>query len=106
MFHHWLGAQQDGLVTGESPYWYGIDQYLYYTINDCWKAGLRFEWFRDEDGTRVGLNRPSNPNNPPFVGDFYSLSFGVNWQPRTNFMLRPEIRTDWYDGDAQRAAVR
>ena len=63
---------------------------------------MRFEWFRDEDGTRVGLNRPSNPNNPPYVGDFYALSLGLNWKPRTNLLLRPEIRTDWYDGDAQR----
>jgi hypothetical protein len=102
VFHHWLGAQQDGTVTGSTAYWYGVDQYLYYTINNCWKAGLRFEWFRDEDGTRVGLNRASNPNNPPYPGDFYSLSLGVNWTPTTNLMVRPEIRSDWYDGDAAR----
>ena len=80
-------------------FWYGLDQYLYYTINDCWKSGLRFEWFRDEDGTRVGLNRPSNPNNVPFVGNFYSVSAGVNWSPTSNLMVRPEIRYDWFNGD-------
>ena len=74
VFHHWLGVQQDGVSRGDTAYWYGVDQYLYYTINDCWKAGARFEWFRDEDGTRVGLNRPSNLNNVPYMGDFYSLS--------------------------------
>lgn len=100
VFHHWLGAQQDGALDGGAAYWYGIDQYLYYSINNCWKAGARFEWFRDEDGTRVGLNRPSNPNNGPYVGDFYSLALGLNWKPRTNLMVRPEIRYDWYDGDA------
>ena len=78
--------QQEGTFTGETAYWYGVDQYLYYTINNCWKAGARFEWFRDEDGTRVGLNRASNPNNPPYAGDFYSLSLGLNWKPRTNFI--------------------
>ena len=79
--------------------WYGIDQYLYYTLNDCWKAAVRFEWFRDEEGTRVGLNRPSNPNTPPFAGSFYSLSFGVNWTPTENLIVRPEVRVDWYDGN-------
>ena len=59
---------------------------------------MRFEWFRDEDGTRVGLNRPSNPNNVPFVGNFYSLSAGVNWTPTNNLTVRPEIRADWFDG--------
>ena len=46
------GLQEAGAVDGSNAYWYGVDQYLYYTINDCWKAGGRFEWFRDEDGTR------------------------------------------------------
>jgi hypothetical protein len=85
-------------VDGSDALWYGIDQYLYYTINDCWKAGSRFEWFRDEDGTRVGLNRPSNPNKPPFFGNFYSLSAGLSWTPTSNLMVRPELRWDWFDG--------
>ena len=54
---------------------------------------------RDEDGTRVGLNRVSNPNKPPFVGDFFSVSVGANWTPRPNVTIRPEVRYDWYDGD-------
>ena len=89
----WAAAQPTGT---------DLDQYLTYSLNDCWKAGLRFEWFRDEDGTRVGLNRRSNPNDPPFVGNFYSLSAGVNWSPTANFTLRPEIRADWYDGESAR----
>ena len=100
VFHQWLGFQEDCAPTGDRADWYGIDQYAYYTINDCWKAGMRFEWFRDEEGTRVGLNRPSNPNNPPLAGDFYSVSCGLNWTPSSNFVLRPELRADWYDGAA------
>ncbi|MDG2012110.1 MAG: outer membrane beta-barrel protein, partial [Pirellulaceae bacterium] len=57
------------------------------------------EWFRDEDGTRVGLNRPSNPNKAPFAGDFYSLSLGMNYRPCNSLILRPDVRFDWYDGD-------
>jgi hypothetical protein len=98
VFHHWLGFQEAGVAGGERADWYGLDQYLYYALNDCWKAGFRAEWFRDEEGTRVGLNRPSNPNNPPFVGDFYSLGFGLNWNPTNNLALRPEIRADFFDG--------
>jgi len=99
VFHQWYGSQARGTASGATAYWYGIDQYLYYRINDCWRTGLRFEWFRDEDGTRVGLNRPSNPNKPPFVGSFYSLSAGLNWTPCTNLTLRPEIRADWFNGN-------
>jgi hypothetical protein len=98
VFHHWLGLQEDGAAGGGQADWYGIDQYLYYTINNRWKTGLRFEWFRDEDGTRVGLNRTTNPNKPPLPGNFYSVSYGANWTPTNNLVIRPEIRGDWYDG--------
>ena len=60
---------------------------------------LRQATYHDYLGTRVGLNRPSNPNVPPFPGNVYSLSAGVNWTPADNFILRPEIRADWYDGN-------
>jgi hypothetical protein len=102
VFHQWLGSQDQGALDGDTAYWYGIDQYLYYNINDCWKAGMRFEWFRDEDGTRVGLNRPSNPNKVPYIGNFYSVTAGVNWLPTDNLIVRPEIRYDWFDGDQVR----
>ena len=99
VFHHWLGRQEDGALDGGTANWHGLDQYLYYTCTPCCKAGVRFEWFRDEDGTRVGLNRPRNPNVPPFAGDFYSLSLGLNWKPCPSLTLRPELRADWFDGD-------
>lgn len=98
VFHHWLGVQEDGAADGSNAWWYGVDQYLYYTLNDCWKAGARFEWFRDEDGTRIGLNGASNPNNPRFIGDAYSVGLGLNWTPTTNLTVRPELRWDWFDG--------
>lgn len=100
MFHHWLGVQESGAADGSDAIWAGIDQYLTYTINDCTKLGLRFEWFRDDDGTRVGLNRSSNPNTPPFIGNFYSLSFGVNYAPTSNLVFRPELRADWFEGSS------
>jgi hypothetical protein len=83
-----------------SAEWYGINQYLFYTINDCWKAGARFEWFRDDDGARVGAVRPGNPLAAGgFAGNFYDIALGLNWSPHANIMVRPEVRWDWYDGD-------
>ena len=38
--------------------WIGLNQYLFYTINEQWKAGVRFEWFRDRDGVRLAA-RPA-----------------------------------------------
>ena len=78
------GSQRNG-VNGQ---WYGVNNYLFYTVNDCWKLGTRFEWFRDDDGLRI-----------PFgSGDYYGLTCGVNWKPTANMIIRPELRYDWANG--------
>ena len=98
VIQHDNGWQKDFFGAGADAEWYGINQYLLYTINDCWKAGARFEWFRDDDGSRVSGVRPSNPNNGPFTGNFYEFSAGLNWTPADNIIFRPEVRWDWFNG--------
>ncbi|NLX12112.1 MAG: porin [Phycisphaerales bacterium] len=98
VFHHWCGVQDDFLASGDSAEWYGIDQYLYYKLTPSVRLGGRFEWFRDDDGVRLGLSRPSNPNKGPYIGDMYSFSLGVNWTPYSNVIVRPEVRWDWFEG--------
>lgn len=78
--------------------WYGVTQYLFYRINDCWKAGMRFEWFDDADGLRIStVNDGSNDLH------FFAASAGLNWTPTANILIRPELRFDWAtshsDGD-------
>jgi hypothetical protein len=101
VFHQWLGSQAAAEPGGGTAFWYGIDQYLYYRLNERWRLGTRVEWFRDEDGTRVGLTEPSNPNKAPLPGSFGSWTVGTNWTPRRNVVVRPEIRWDTYKGPAK-----
>jgi hypothetical protein len=102
VFQHDMGWQNDAsaFVAGDTAEWYGVNQYLFYTINDCWKAGARFEWFRDDDGARVtGLRNPTNAIfGDSFAGNFYEISLGLNWTPSANLTVRPELRYDWFDG--------
>jgi hypothetical protein len=104
VFQHDMGWQNDAsaFVAGDTAEWYGINQYLFYTMNDCWKAGFRLEWFRDDDGARVtGLRNPTNAIfGDFFAGDFYEFSAGLNWTPSANLTVRPELRYDWFDGVA------
>ncbi|ADB19133.1 protein of unknown function DUF1597 [Pirellula staleyi DSM 6068] len=99
------GYQLDGANpglsnAGASAEWYGVNQYLFYTINDCWKAGMRFEWFRDDDGARVtGLRQGNTVAGQGFAGDFMAVSAGLNWTPTANLTIRPEVRYDWTDLD-------
>jgi hypothetical protein len=79
-----------------------LNNYLLYTINKCWAANLRAEWLRDDDGMRV-----AGPGNIPgirawdgagYAGNFYEITMGLNWRPTGNWLIRPEVRFDWYDG--------
>lgn len=91
-------------LGGQNAQWYGLDQYLFYTINPCWSAGIRAEWFRDQNGSRIaGVGNWIGSDkgwrgNFGFDGSFYELTAGLNYRPHPNFVLRPEVRWDWYDG--------
>lgn len=98
VFHQWLGTQATGAPGGGTAKWYGIDQYIYYRMSDNWRLGTRVEWFRDQEGTRVGLTQASNPNKAPLPGNYGSWTVGVNWTPTTNVLIRPELRWDSYSG--------
>lgn len=87
VFQHDYGCQADAGINGSEANWYGINQYLFYTINDAWKAGTRFEWFRDQGGFRIP--------NADRTADYFELSSGLNWSPYERLMVRPEIRWDW-----------
>jgi hypothetical protein len=70
----------------------GINQYLFYSLNDCWKLGGRMEWWKS-----------NNPTGE--AASFYELTGGINYRPHANLVIRPEVRYDWtpsneaYDGE-------
>ena len=107
-----IGWQEDAVGPGADGEWYGINQYLFYTVNDCWKLGMRGEWFRDDDGVRLasapvragGAANAAGLLGVPFAGagdlagNYYELALGANWTPHANLIVRPEVRWDWSDG--------
>jgi len=92
ILQHDLGSVSGAGATPSQ--WFGINQYFQYQLNDCWAAGMRVEWFRDDDGARVPIDAQLNGN----PGDYYGITWGLNYRPHANVMLRPEIRYDWFDG--------
>ena len=67
---------------------FDINQYLIYSINDCWSYGTRFEWYDAKSGVLAGNDV-----------DVYALTAGVNYKPHANVTIRPEIRYDWVEGN-------
>ena len=65
-------------------------------------GGRRVEFFRDEDGSRVGglgsVGVVGWPAAPGFAGTFTEVTLGLNWHPNPNVAIRPEARWDCYSG--------
>jgi hypothetical protein len=62
----------------------GINQYLFYTVNDCLALGTRMEWWKS-DGI-VGEDDSAS---------FYGLTYGANYRFNSNLIVRPEVRHNW-----------
>ena len=90
----WEYVIENDMVEADGPFGqatnnredFEIANYLFYTINDCWKAGLRAEWWRS--------NQVTGQDN-----SFYELTGGVNYKYTANLIVRPEVRYDWSEGD-------
>ena len=84
--------QTQGQQAG-SAYWYGANQYLFYNFTDYLIGGARLEWFRDNNGYRVqsGL-RNGSPQVGGLAGNFWELTFGLNYLVGNNMVIRPELR--------------
>jgi hypothetical protein len=97
VIQHWLsdrllyvaqydhGFDEQAAAGGRDADWFGLNQYVYYTINPCWRVALRGEWFRDEDAVRI---------NTSAGADYFELTLGLNWMPNDWITVRPELRWD------------
>jgi hypothetical protein len=72
----------------------GINQYLFWTYNDCVKLGTRVEWWKG-DGLSGHDYGGKLSNLPPGSHSYYEVTFGANLIPHPNLRFRPEIRYDW-----------
>jgi hypothetical protein len=94
--------------------WYGVNSHFTYDIKDNLTAGIRAEWFRDQNGFRVcsparvgaATNGAGNsyalgdqPNNSTCnAASYYAVTAGLNWKPMKWLNIRPNVRYDWVDG--------
>mgnify|MGYP001595852744 FL=1 len=83
--------------------WYSFGNYLFWEFSPQWEGGVRLEYFRDNNGYIVSapLRNEGQAGNPGFWaegfdGTFWELTFGLNWYPNNNWVIRPEVRYDWF----------
>jgi hypothetical protein len=85
-------VMQYNLANGASSA-YGINNHFLYRLTDKLGAGMRFEWLRNNGGYISNWTE-----GEPMPGDFFQLTWGLNWEPHENVSIRPEIRYDWCRG--------
>lgn len=88
VLQHDRGWQANAFGAGtQTADWHSIVQYLMYDIDESLGAGLRAEWFRDQNGVRYTAGEAG----------YYAVTAGLNWKPLKWLTVRPEIRYDWAD---------
>ena len=75
-------------VVGDKREDVGINQYLFYTLNDCWAVGGRAEWWKSKGYLTDTYD------------SYYEVTGGINYRPHANIIFRPEIRYNWAPSDA------
>jgi hypothetical protein len=101
-----LGQEIHGsfVEPGKDDQWFGTEQMLIYKLNPKWSAAVRYEWVYDSGGARMAgignaLLTDRGWDGPPgFTGSFHDVTLGLNYRPHPNFVFRPEVRWDAYDG--------
>lgn len=91
-------GQQPGLAQ-----WYSFVNWIFWTFDEHWKGGFRIEYFRDNNGYLFYLpyRNVAQADNPGyytggFAGNFWDVSFGLNYRPSPRWVFRPEVRYDWF----------
>ena len=74
----------------------GINQYLFYTVDDKLSLGGRFEWWKADVTTGYAPHGATLPGGGSV--SYFEATIGANYLLAPNVMLRPEYRYDWSGG--------
>lgn len=89
------GTAFDQFGNPKNGQWLGVVGCFLYALDKHWSLGSRFEWFYDDDGTRIAEWRDETLLGR---GDVYAFTTGLNYAPSANWIIRPEVRYDWASG--------
>lgn len=92
--HKWtdkvMTVSQFDVFVSDNPVNFNVDavpqddvsfvQYAFYEFDPKWKAGVRYEWYEADETS------------------YNTLTFGVNYKPNANLVIRPEVRHNWAPG--------
>ena len=83
-------------VTGglSGARWYGITNTMIHDFGPKLSMGMRVEWFRDQDNSRI---LPGAFSSQVSGGNYVNVTMGANYRHSDRWTFRPEARWDWSD---------
>lgn len=106
-FNAIYGEQDESVVRVDIPQytigfdkanWYGLSQYLIWTPTQWSTAGVRMEWFRDADQSRIAVPVEFVPFGPAFTGgNYFAISGVISQWINSSIRIRSELRWDISD---------
>jgi hypothetical protein len=101
VIQHDFGTEANAAINRnfgrDSAKWYGLTNYFIARLSPTSSAGIRVEWFRDQENARVlGIPIAADVSG----GNYVEITAGLNLAPRSYMVFRPEIRWDWSDAAA------
>jgi hypothetical protein len=98
---HDMGYEKDvayydiiNAVPHLNGHWYSVSQYVFYQLTNKLTFGIRGEWFRDVNHSRILGYAPVGQIEG---SDYSQITVGLNWKPYDCLVIRPEARWDWSD---------
>jgi hypothetical protein len=93
---HDLGYEDDAAYNSDGKFvhghWYSVSQYVFYQLTNKLTLGVRGEWFRDVNHSRIYGFAPVDGIEG---SDYSQITAGLNWKPYDCLVIRPEVRWDW-----------
>ena len=91
---------QTGLPTQNyiNGHWYSWSAYAFYQLTNKLTLGVRGEWFRDVNSSRIYRRdyfRDDLRGEYIDGQDYSQITIGLNWKPCECLVVRPEARVDW-----------
>jgi len=83
-------------VTGglSGARWYGLTNFFIHDFGPKLSMGMRVEWFRDQDNSRI---LPGAFSSQVSGGNYVNVTLGANYRHTDRWTFRPEVRWDWSD---------
>ena len=93
------GREENVAAIGRNAQWWGVAVVANYDFTEQFGVAVRGEYFRDDDGVRVGATDPTDPLQTLVGADLWEATLTLHYKLSDHILTRLEYRYDFSGGD-------